>query len=435
MKTIFFRIAILLLITSNVSVAQSSIDEYNFGENKVETQGYYQKMKTLVKAKEYTQAIEPCRWLLKNVPNFHVNLYKYGHKIYEQLEKTETKEIRKKEFQDTALYLYDQRKKYFGDDAAVMNLKGLKAYAYWYNRKDKADELYELYQSIYLLTKQDIYPGCAASYMYLAQYRLKTNKISESEFRGIYINLTDALSKQIDTLKEERFIENAQKYYDKIERVYTGSAELNCDIIIEIFGKRFQENKDLPSAKRFYSLMRRDTCLTDPLFIEALKFITKQEPNAGGMIAVGRLMNTFKELDSAIVYFKEAEKISRNEKQKGEIYLELAKVYSKKGLKTTARDYALKTIQKNIYQTEAHNIIGNLYFYSYDSCKSGDELRDRAVYIAAYNQFKAAGNQKMMTASKQQFPDMEAVHERNKDVGDEILVGCWINEKVKIQVR
>jgi hypothetical protein len=114
----------------------------------------------------------------------------------------------------------------------------------------------------------------------------------------------------------------------------------------------------------------------------------------------------------------------------------MANIYSILGNKPKARQMAYQAIDKDPGKKEAYNFIGNLYFTSYDECKQGvNEVEDRAVFIAAYEMYRKAGNYDAMNKAKEQFPTMETIFTYDMDVGDALRIGCWINESITIQRR
>jgi hypothetical protein len=83
---------------------------------------------------------------------------------------------------------------------------------------------------------------------------------------------------------------------------------------------------------------------------------------------------------------------------------------------------------------DAYTVIGNLYYNSYQECKKGvNEVEDRAVFFAAFEMYRKAGNAEKMKQAKEQFPLMETIHTYNMLPGDPVRVGCWINESYTVQ--
>ena len=124
--------------------------------------------------------------------------------------------------------------------------------------------------------------------------------------------------------------------------------------------------------------------------------------------------------------------------------------------KSRARALAYGALSAKPGSPEAYNLIGNLYFTSFDDCKSllpkvmGYRLQgpvegpmkalmmaisNRAIFIAAYDMYKKAGNSTQMAASKEQFPSIEDIFNESKEEGDQVTIGCWINTTVSLQRR
>jgi hypothetical protein len=119
-----------------------------------------------------------------------------------------------------------------------------------------------------------------------------------------------------------------------------------------------------------------------------------------------------------------------------EIYLKQADISYRRESKVRARDFAKMALTADPSLSEAWTLIGNLYYTSFNDCKEGENIvNDRAVYFAAYEMYRKAGNQDAMRSAKAQFPTMEEIFTYNMDVGQPIKVGCWINEVVTIQRR
>ena len=84
----------------------------------------------------------------------------------------------------------------------------------------------------------------------------------------------------------------------------------------------------------------------------------------------------------------------------------------------------------------AFNLIGNLYFLSFEECKAGEsKVKDRAVYLAVYEMYQKAGNTEQMNACREQFPSIEDIFNESREEGSKITVDCWINESVTLQRR
>lgn len=432
-------LVIFTLVALIFSANAQGGNEWNYGENKPLTQGKYNMMKIYMESDSSNSlklASSPFVWLLNNAPKLHKNLYLRGHVIYQNRVKAEKDPAQKNILEDSALIIYDLRIKAFGDEANVLNEKGRVAYKYWYDRKEKTDELYELYLNIYLNNKLTIFPRCAEAFMNLSVFKLQTKKLTEDQFRGIYEGLTTALSKQIAQEQSEKKKKRIQKYYDKIGRTYTGYAQLSCEIIENIFGKKYDSVPDLQNAKRLYGLLsnKKYKCFSSKYLIPTLITIASNEPNAGTNIAIGKLLVGNQLKDSAMTFFNKAYTLSNDKEQKAELDYEIAKILSSKVSYSSARERALKCIGTS-YTSKAYSLIGQMYKSSYTTCKSDNPVKSRAVYILAYEMFKKAGNSTEMNVCQKQFPDAEDIFERNYKEGESITIDCWIQKTVLLKAR
>ena len=166
--------------------------------------------------------------------------------------------------------------------------------------------------------------------------------------------------------------------------------------------------------------------------------ILKQEPTISAYKEKGNVLANLKRYSEAIEDYKKAAELAETDGEKeteADLYLKIAKLYSSLGQKSSARSYARKSIALGFNSSEAHTFIGDLYMYSSDDCKSDDVLQYRSIYIAAYEEYKRAGNSAKMESAHQNFPSMEEIFVRNKKVGESINTGCWIGETVTLQKR
>jgi predicted RNase H-like nuclease len=97
---------------------------------------------------------------------------------------------------------------------------------------------------------------------------------------------------------------------------------------------------------------------------------------------------------------------------------------------------AFKTIETDHSRRDAYSFIGKLYADSYERCKEEvDRVKDRLVFIAAYQMFQKAGDMEAMKFAKEQFPSREELFERNYNAGQSMKLTCWIDETVILQTR
>lgn len=430
-KRIIFALSIFLICSPK---AFSQYEGYEWGDSIVVAKGKYNVLKVELQAENYDLAGQALSWLLENTPKLNVSLYQRASLVYEAKERLAKTDQRRQQLQDSALWVYDKRIEYFGDEANVLNFKGKVAWKYLKERPNTSEQLFALYNRIYQLNGDEVLPINTTALMFISCDEYKAKRITAVQLQQIFLNLSETLEKQASNASgSEKTI--ILKNADVIEKKFMSCADLTCSSVMEVFGKKFSEKPDVAKAKRLRSMLIKLKCLDEPMLVKAMICIEKSEPSAGGSMSIAKIYETDDQLDSALKYYQQAEKLSQVPSQKAEIFMAVANLYSKKGQYAQARDYATKAIGTGERLSEAYNLIGNLYFNTYGSCKTDDALEERAIFICAYEMYKNAGNTTMMERSKEQFPSKEDIFLRNLEVGDAFKVGCWINETISLQNR
>lgn len=436
MKKFSLILFAMCCLLSNALVAQ---DGYDWGANKPEAQGDWVYMNNLIKEDKFVEAKKPASWLLHNAPNLHLDLYIQAIKVYEGVEETLSKDDPGRiGIQDTVLKLYDLRiSKWADDEASVLNRKGLNAYNYLAERNGTTQELYDLYSKIIELNGPETYSNNLLSYMKVACLMKREDKLNDEQVLDIYDQLNELLDQQV-AMKPSKAstVEKVKNYQDKI---LFSCVSMDCDMAQNKLGPKLKEDPaNLKLAKRIVSIMRANSCVSNELYLEAADIILAQEPSVSAYKEKGNVLSKLEKYTEAIADYEKAAELAAAEEDKeteADLYMKIAYLHSRKGQKNSARSYARKSISLGFNASEAHVLIGDLYMYSSDDCKSDDVLQYRSIYIAAYEEYKKAGNTAKMESAHQNFPSMEEIFVRNKKVGDSISTGCWIGETVTLQKR
>ena len=197
------RIALVTSLFLILIVNTQAQNGYDWGENKPDAKAQWQYLNFLVDQQNYNQAAEPLRWLLNNTPKLHEDLYALATKVYEKVEDEETNKDYKKALQDTVLMLYDKRIELFGNEAEVLNRKGLVAYGYLFKRDGMTDSLFHTYAKIYELNGLNTYIICAYSYMNTACDKKKFGGMSNDKMLDVYEHVSAVFDYNIK--KENRY--------------------------------------------------------------------------------------------------------------------------------------------------------------------------------------------------------------------------------------
>jgi len=426
---------VLILLGLNKLAAQPG---WNFPDNEKDSIYTNEKIvlySDMMKLGNYKQSLPHLQWLLFNVPDLNESIYINGSKILESLAETEKDPSKKRTYEDSTLLMYDLRIKYFNDEAAVMNRKAYTAYGFFKDDKSKYAELYDMYRRTFELNKNDVWDQNLLSYMdVVRRHKLSGGNISDEEVLEIYDEIMNIIDYKMNLNKN---VDRIERIADNVDKLLAATIQVDCDFIQNTLGPKLQANPDdLKLAKNIFKLAFAGKCMEVPIFLEAVRNIYEKEPNYGMAKLIGDRSYLIKDYETALKYYNEAIKHTDENIKQAELYLNQANIYSILGNKPRARGMAYQAIDQDPGKKEAYNFIGNLYFTSYDECKQGvNEVQDRAVFIAAFEMYRKAGNYDAMNKAKEQFPTMETIFTYDMDVGDALRIGCWINESVTIQRR
>lgn len=438
MKTrIFFSLVTFLLVGSS-SIAQDN--NWNWPEDPALRSVAEEKnvlYSDYLKQDNFPASKKSLVWLLLNVPNLNPSLYINGAKVFEGLIEAETDPARKLVLQDSLITLYDLRIKYFNDEASVTDRKAYSSYKYWRDKKEKYQEMLAIFDRAYELNGNKISSYNLLGYMdVVRKNKLTFKNLTDDQVIVIYENISDVIDFQINNEKGD--VVRLEKIRENVDKLFVNTVTMSCDLIENNFGAKFRANPtDVKLAKNIFKLGYAFKCTDSDTFLKATEFFFSQNPEYGLAILIAIKYIQRKDFDKAVEYYNKAVELTEENIKKAEVYLRVAEVLYNKGQKTSAREYAIKALSADPSSgKDAYTLIGDMYFTSFEQCKTGENVvKDRAMFLAAYEMYRKAGNAQKMQHAKEQFPSIEDIFTNNMEVGQSISVGCWINETVIIQKR
>jgi tetratricopeptide (TPR) repeat protein len=424
---------LLLVMFATAANAQNG---WNWPEDKATAQEKQVMYTDLKKAGNYEAAIAPHDWLLENAPDLNSSLYINGADIYEELAKKTKDAAKKQEYIDKAMEMYDLRIEYFGGEANVMNRKAIAAMGLLYRDKSAYDQLYDIFSKAMEVSGDKFAYYNITPMMSIAKTQYERGKFEAEDVLEIYDKLSEIAQNNIRA--GSKYADKYADQQEKIDAILTSTVTVSCEYIEEKMIPKLEQNPDdIDLANQIIALSLASHCTGEEFFITAAEATFNIEPNAGLAKTIANRKLQAEDYELAKEWFNKAIELSDDDAQRADIYMDLARISQKEGAKPTACKYALDAASLSEDEAKkAYNMIGNIYFSSGSECKAGeDPVKDRAVYIAAYDMYRRAGNQSGMAAAKAQFPSREEVFTFNHEVGGKIKVDCWIGETVTIQTR
>lgn len=385
----------------------------------------------------YKAAKAPHRWLLENAPDLHEAIYINGEKIYrglaEAAEEAGNDEV-KDRYVDSLMIIYDMRAKYCNSEADVMSKKAYSAYRYNIKKVSEMPNILKLFDKAYELNGNKLEYYLILPYMSTVQYNAKYVKnLSDTQILDYYEKIMGIIDFQIENETNSSIVEKLKGYKSTVDGILVGLVNIDCDFVRTNLGPKFKENpKDLKLAKKIFGFMLNGKCTDDPLWLQAGETIMANEPDYGIAKSLGAKFKAADNYEKARKYFEQALTLTEDPDKKADIYIQLGSM--KTG--SAARALYQKALEADPTKSEAYSAIGYLYYQAFDDCAGKQDIvKDRAVFLAAYDMFQKAGNSKMMQSSQEQFPSKEEIFTYNYTAGDNISVGCWIGVTTTIRSR
>ncbi len=438
MKTItkIFGAVVLLSLTMSVN-AQNG---WNWGEQVDIAKEKNVLYSDAYKAKNYKAAVEPLEWLLTNTPDLNPSIYQRGVKIYQELAKKEADAAKKEAYIQRGLELHDLRIKYFGKEGDVSVRKAYFAYSFYNKVKEKYQLLYELFTKAFELEGEKMAHGYLVAYMNsVYKYRFGGGELSDDQVIDIYFNITDAIEAQKQGASDDNK-KKMDKSMDAVDRLLLATkVDISCDFVEENLGPKLDTGNDVKIAKKIFKLMIDGECIDRPLALKAAEVIQNDQPTYGVAKFLATKYANEENYDEAVKYYNEAATLTEDNSEKAEMYVSIANVQRRLGQSSTARNTARRALSFDPSYSDAYELIGDLYFGSFGKkgpCyQEKSQVEDRAVFIAAYDQYRRAGATAKMSAAKAQFPSITDIFNSDYEEGQTITIGCWINTTVTLERR
>jgi tetratricopeptide (TPR) repeat protein len=425
----------LAVLLSFSALAQDGWNWPTDPEKRFKARENYVLHNDLKKEGEFLKAVKPLSWLLNETPDLNRALYINGIAIYSELAEAESNPAKKKVYADSVLTLWDLRLQYFGEKEIVFERKSLDAYRFFREDASYYGGMINDFQKAIQLKGTQIFETNLVAYMDVLRRQMAAGaEISEDEIMEVYEDVSAIVDAK---LSEGRNVERLTTIKEQIDGLVADLIKVDCDYIKNNLGpKYFEDPADLKMAKKIVVFSLQNKCTDTDVFIAAARTVYEQEPDYGIAKFIAIKSKQSGDFDAASKFFAEAAGLTDDQSKKAESFMELGDISMRKNRKAEARAYFLKAVQADPSKRDAFNMIGNMYMNSYEECAGRvSRVNDRALFIAAFEMYKKAGNAQMMAKAKEQFPSAEEIFTENMELGQEITVGCWINETVSLQKR
>ena len=220
----------------------------------------------------------------------------------------------------------------------------------------------------------------------------------------------------------------------------TIAKEATCEILIPLYTKNFDENKNNPIwIRRAAGRLDGKDCSDDPLFVTLVEQLHSLEPSADSAYYLGILNDKQGNADEALKYYQESVALETDNYKKANILYKIAVKFRNAGRRVSSRDYAEQALSFQPSLGRAYLLIANLYADSANGC--GDtQFNKRAVFWLAAQTARKAGrvdaslkriSDRTVAAFNGRAPTKTDIFTEGNQ-GTTISFSCWIRRSVKV---
>lgn len=381
---------------------------------------------------QFVEATHPLNWLLVNVPDLNESLYQNGVIIYDAAAKATTDEAQKRVYQDSVIALYNKRGEIYNNEKDWIENKAYYGYQYYKGDKDMLAGPIADFEKALELNGTINYQLTAAYFDLVYRNYAYHQAYTGEEILAIH----DKINKMLDEAAADGTDVTSQK--GTLEQLLVAMELIDCDFIENTMGPKLTAdptNEVLADQIFKYSVQYK--CFSSKAFLQALEMKHAKEPSfSTSQVIAMRYMQEDNSVKAEEMW-NQALTLAENDTQKADAQMELAKIYAKQGKKAAARAAAKEVANLDSSRTsDIYSLIGGMYMNSFNDCRGGESvIKDRSIYIAAYNAYQRAGDSNGMAQARSQFPSKEEVFNEGMQVGQSISTGCWIGETVTLATR
>lgn len=443
-------ISALLTLGATSLFAQTGAQDgskYGKGEDSIRCIKNMSLYEPYAKAKNYKDALDFWALAYEECPAASKNLYIYGVKIMEWQILQEKDPAKRKALVEKLMGLYDNRIKYFGNDAQwpanrIIGSKAVDYLAYMGDAADKQLAFKWLTESIKARQGQSS-PEVVKDWVLTAEALFKANPSLREEYINNYLEGMGYLDMYLTSAKGG-MVQYTEQVKTLLTQQFAMSGAADCDALQAMYAPKIEQNKDdIEFLKGAIALLRRSKCQESPVYFQASEYAHKIQPTMESAVGMGKQAVKKDDLNQAIVYFQEAATLATDASDKAEIDLNIASLYFKRRNYPQARTYALRSLENDPNNATPYILIANMYASDARNIYPSDPIMAQAVYFAAVDKLerakaadpaRAAEINSLIASYRANFPKNEDVFmHQDLEKGKQITIGGWIQERTTVR--
>ena len=451
--------ALALIISASV-YAQKGVEDgsrFGHGQDSIRTRENISIYVEYYKTNDFKSAYENgWKAVFDQAPLASVNTYNYGIKIlrslYNDAKAAKDEELMSK-YSTELFQVYEQRLKYLDQlnefaQNKVTDYEVLGQYGHdymSYNPRVQISRAYEILRKAVDLGKGRSQDYVLDDLMNVSAQRFKNKKDNEEYREALmqdYVDCANYIDEFIDLQTDDKAIERAQKYKERIDGLFINSGAADCDKLQDIYGPKIENNKDdLEYLNKVVKLMAMFDCKSSDAYFKAAEYAHQISPSVQTAKSLGRLyLQQREDADKALEYYNQSIELDEDNKSRADTYYAIAALYMSKERYDNSRTAIQKCISNNPNKGEAYILLAQMYAIKHDW--SNDPALNRCAYFAVIDKLEQAKKvdpsiadkaNELISKYKEQTPQLEDLFMFGYKSGDKIEIKGWINETTTIR--
>lgn len=393
------------------------------------------------KNKQYADALTPWNAAYTACPGANKVIYSRGREIVQwELSQAKDDATYTKVF-DKLMGMYDNRIKYFGNDARyptawILGLKGLDYVQFAKNDETKI-KAYEWLKSSVEGMGENSELDVIRIFLTVSNGMYKADATHAEKYISDFTKVSAILDKIIANT-ELKTNAGAVQLKPALEQLFAQSGAADCNTLDKLYKAQVDQNlTNQDVLTNIVGLYKRVRCIDSQVFFTAAVALHKIQPSAESAAALATMSFKKEEFAKAVSFYDEATKLATSAEDKADYQFTNAQIVFKElNNMPRAREYARNSIEFKPNNGKAYLLIGSMYAKSRGIFD--DPVLTKTVYWAAVDKFIKAkqvdpsvaedANDLIRTYSSY-FPSKDDIFfQPQLKAGSSFFVGGWIGE-------
>lgn len=405
-------------------------------------------MQSAVQIGDFERALTHFNHAFENCPGASVNIVHFGAVIYRHFFNNETDPVRRQEYLNKVLSLYDVRMELFPDLQRRGEVIIAKTNAYVEMMGDQADQalihkwLCEAIEDL----KSNITVHTAASYwtyMVLSLNRFQTNVDSRETYIASYFRVIGYLEQAKEFTTDENFSNHLTTLIDGITGMFISSGAGDCETIAAFYADRVAANPtDVELLSEVLSVLSQLGCRESELFFIASAHMHAISPTANSALGMGQRAHNEGDNAAAMRYFRQAAELETDNVRASDIILQVARIQSTQRNWAATRSTALEALRLNPNNGSAHILIAQVIASGAAGILPAERTGlvfglaiDHLERARAVDPSVAAQANNLIQDYTRRLLDRETAFMMGITAGETVHIPGWINSNVTVRLR